>query len=532
MANQADVSRRLFIKMAGLGGFGVLAGVAGCDGRPSGGDGWMPAQYEGRGHFPVQVRGRVPIDPLNPSICRDDQKCILCGQCAEVCDKYEAVHDHYELPLVDDIPCVHCGQCTLWCPTGAITETSGIKQMLEALDPKSGKHVLVQTAPSTRVGLGEEFGMDVGTNVEGLQVAALRALGAKTVFDTNFAADMTIYEEAFELVQRLTGKIEAPIPMFTSCCPAWVKFSEYFYPELRPNLSTAKSPMGMVAPLFKTFYAEKQNIDPKTIFSVAIMPCTAKKFEAARPEMNAAGRHHNDPDMRDTDLVLTTRELAQLIKMKGLDLHQFKATEYAKEREYDRVMSEYSGGGAIFGCTGGVMEAAARTAYHFVTGAGKDEIPELLYNFEPIRGLKGIKSAKLDVPGVGELRVAVATGLANAKELMGRVKKNLDERKVNPDVELLFHFIEVMACPGGCISGGGQPKSSLPPSDIVRTARSNALYTIDERLTLRLSHENAELLALYKAYLPEGPNGHEAHEFLHIHDGEYRDRSGNLVAKR
>ena len=511
-----DVSRRSFFKMAGLGlGAGLVGGAVGCDGKPSGGTGWMPAQYEGRGHFPVQVRGRVPIDPLNPSISRDDSLCILCGQCSEVCEKVEAVLGNYRLPMVDDVPCIHCGQCTLWCPTGAISENSGIAKMMEMLNNKD-IHVVVQTAPSTRVALGEEFGMPVGTNVEGLQVAALRALGVNTVFDTNFTADMTIMEEATELVGRISGKINAPIPMFTSCCPAWVKFCEYFYPELIPNLSTAKSPMSMLSPLVKTYYAKQKGIEPKKIFNVAIMPCTAKKFEAARPEMNAAGVHHKDGTMRDTDLVLTTRELAQLIKLKGIDLTQLQ------DSAYDKVMSEYSGGGAIFGATGGVMEAAVRSAYCFITNEAP---PPLLYDLEPIRGLKGIKSAKLEVPIIGTVRVAVVSGMDNANQLLQRIKDGTES----------FHFIEFMACPGGCISGGGQPKSSLPPSDKVRAARTGAIYSIDERMTLRLCHENPELMAMYdenNGYLQGGPNGHEAHEFLHIHDGEYRDRSMNLVAKR
>jgi len=510
---KADVSRRLFFKMAGLGGVGLVAGVTGCDGRPSGGTGWVPAQYEGQGHFPPQVRGRVPIDPFNPSICRDDSKCILCGQCSEVCEKHEAVLGHYELPLIDDVPCVHCGQCTLWCPTGAIAETSGIATMIQALEDPN-LHVVAQFAPSTRVGLGEEFGMPIGTNVEGLQIAALRALGVDTVFDTNFTADMTIMEEATELVGRMIGKINAPTPQFTSCCPGWVKFCEYFYPELIPNLSTTRSPMGMLSPLIKTYYAEKEKekIGSKKIFSVAIMPCTAKKFEAARPEMNNAGRKLGDPDMRDTDLVLTTRELAQLMKMKGLDLTKLEPSTC------DKLLSEYSGGGAIFGVTGGVMEAAVRTAYCLITE--EKDPPALLYDLGPIRGLEGIKSAELDVPTVGKVRVAVVSGLDNANKLLSRVKSGAEQ----------FHFIEVMACPGGCISGGGQPKSSLPPSDKDRVARTNALYTIDERLTLRLSHENPELKALYKDYFDDEPNGHIAHKLLHT--DHYEDRSMRLVAKK
>ena len=506
--NNSDVSRRSFIKLAGV---GLVAGAAGCDGKPSGGDGWVPAQYEGRGKFPAQVRGRVPIDPTNLAITRDDQKCILCGQCAEVCSKVEAVMGNYELPLVDDIPCIGCGQCTLWCPTGAIRETSGIEAMFKALE-NPNIHVVVQTAPSTRVALAEEFGQPAGTNAEGLQVAGLRALGADTVFDTNFTADLTIMEEATELVNRIANKQTDLIPQFTSCCPGWVKYCEYYYPELIPNLSTAKSPMGMLSALVKTYYAKEKGLDPKQIFSVAIMPCTAKKFEAGRPEMNSAGRKHGNPEIRDTDLVLTTRELAAMLKIKKISLMQLTPSPY------DKLLSEYSGGGAIFGATGGVMEAAVRTAYWMIT---KEAPPELLYDLQPIRGLSGIKSAELEVPTVGKIRVAVVSGMANANEVIKRIKDGTET----------WHFVEFMACPGGCISGGGQPLTSLPPSDSVRKARTSAIYSIDEQRTLRLCHENPEIKAIYADYLGE-PNGELAHELLHAHKGDYKDRSGNLVAKK
>ena len=505
---ETNVSRRSFMKMTGL-GIGIAAGASGCKGQPSGGDGWVPVQYEGQGNLPPQVRGRIPIDPLNPSITRDDQKCILCGQCAEVCTKVEAVMGNYELPLVNDIPCIGCGQCTLWCPTGAITEKSGIEALLKAIaDPNV--HVVVQTAPSTRVALAEEFGEPIGTNAEGQQVAALRFLGVDAVFDTNFSADLTIMEEANELVQRVTGKLNAPTPQFTSCCPGWVKYCEYYYPELIPNLSTAKSPMGMLSSLIKTYYAEKQNIDPKKIFSVAIMPCTAKKFEAVRPEMNNAGIKLGDPKIRDTDLVLTTRELAQVLKMNGVaDLMRLTPSPY------DKLLSEYSGGGAIFGATGGVMEAAVRTAYFMITG---ENPPAALYDLQPIRGLDGIKSAELEIPTIGKVRIAVVAGMANANKVLEQVKNGSEQ----------WHFIEFMACPGGCISGGGQPKSSLPPSDSDRLARIGALYTIDEKSTLRLCHENHEIKTLYEKYLD--PSEHLAHELLHTKG--YEDRSMRLVAKK
>ena len=509
-ASQTEVTRRSFMQLAGAGlAAGATAYAGGCSGKPIGGNGWVPDQYEGTGNFPVQVRGRVPIDPRNVTIMRNNEKCILCGQCAEVCNRVEAVMGHYELPLVDDIPCIGCGQCTLWCPTGSITERDDTAAFLKALDDPD-VHVVVQTAPSTRVALAEEFGMSVGTNVEGKQVAALKALGCDQVFDTNFAADLTIVEEATELVKRIKGEVKLPIPMFTSCCPGWVKFCEYFYPQLIPNLSTARSPMSMLSPLIKTFYAEKNGIDPKKIFSVAIMPCTAKKFEASRPEMNNAGVKLGDSSIRDTDLVLSTRELAKALKIKGIDLMSLE------DATYDKLMSEYSGAGAIFGATGGVMEAAVRTAYFYITG---ENPPKSLYELVPVRGLAGIKSANLDVPGVGEIRIAVVSGMANAKKVLEQLKNAPDS----------WHFMEFMACPGGCISGGGQPKSSIPPSDPVRAARTNAIYSIDERMTLRLSHENQEIQTLYKEYLEETPNGHIAHELLHTH--HYEDRSMRLIAK-
>ena len=505
-ATGKDVSRRSFLKVAGV---GLAVTATGCTGKPSGGDGWVPAQYEGTGNIPAQVRGRVPIDPLNLAIQRDDQKCILCGQCADVCNRVEAVMGHYELPLIDDIPCIGCGQCSLLCPTGAISERDDIAAFVKALDDPE-VHVVVQTAPSTRVAIAEEFGMPAGLNAEGKQVAALKALGVDTVFDTNFTADLTIMEEAAELVKRIKGEIDGPIPQFTSCCPGWIKFCEYFYPEMLPNLSTALSPMGMLSSMLKTFYAERKGIDPKKIFSVAIMPCTAKKFEAARPEMNNAGVKLGDPKMRGTDLVLTTRELARLIKMKNIDFMGLG------DSPYDKLMSEYSGAGAIFGVTGGVMEAAVRTAYYMITG---ENPPPLLYDLEPVRGLAGIKSAELEVPGVGKVRVAVVSGMENAKKVLERVKNGSDS----------WHFIEFMACPSGCNSGGGQPKTSLPPSDAVREARIGAMYSIDEKMTLRLSHENEEIKALYKDYLGE-PNGHLAHELLHTHG--YDNRSMHLTAKK
>ena len=516
------VSRRAFIALAG----GGLALTTGCDyvnvnqvndfvvGKPIGGRGWIPSQYESRGNFPTQVRGRIPIDPLNPTIMRDDPKCILCGLCIEVCDREQAVMNHYELPLIDDIPCIGCGQCTLWCPTSSIVERDDTQRLWDALnDPDL--HVVVQTAPSTRVGLGEEFGLPAGTNVEGKQVAALRALGFDTVLDTNFAADLTIMEEATELVKRLKTEGTA-IPQFTSCCPGWVKYCEMFYPELIPHLSTALSPMGMLGAVIKTYYAQKKGIAPEKIVSVSVMPCTAKKFEAIRPEMimrllgtipSSAGRA---PVIQNTDLVITTRELARMIKQKRINMLELE------DAPYDDMLSEYSGGGAIFGVTGGVMEAAVRTAYFFITG---ENPPPAVVDLKPVRGLAGIKDATLEVPGIGEIRVAVVSGTANAKRVLEKVKSG----------EVQWHFIEFMACLGGCISGGGQPKTALPPSDVVRAARTGALYDIDEQSAVRLPHENPQIKALYENFLGKPCEG-LAYELLHTN--HYEDRSNRLTAKR
>jgi len=500
-------SRRSFIQLAGAGG---LAMATGCMGKPTGGEGWIPEQYNNVGNFPVRVRGRIPIDPRNPTIMRDDQKCILCGQCIEVCDRYQAVMGHYELPLIDFIPCIGCGQCTLWCPTSSITERDDTQRLWEALENPE-MHVVVQTAPSTRIGLGEEFGLEPGTNVEGKQVAALRALGVNTVLDTNFAADLTVMEEATELVHRLTTE-DSVIPMFTSCCPSWVLYGELFHPDFIPNFSTARSPMAMLGAMIKTYYADKRGIDPEKIVSVAVMPCTAKKFESIRPEMNNAGRKHGNLDMRDTDIVITTRELAKMIKQRNIN---FLALD---DSPYDDLLSAYSGGGAIFGATGGVMEAAVRSAYFFIEG---ENPPPSIIDFKPVRGLAGVKEAALTIPKFGEVRLAVISGTANAKRELEKIR----------DGSKSWDFVEVMACLGGCLSGGGQPKSALPPSDVVRNPRTRAIYNIDEHAAVRTSHENPQIKILYDEFLGE-PCGDLAHKLLHSHDGDYRDRSMHLTAKR
>jgi len=502
-------SRRTFLQVAGGGG---LALTAGCLGDASGGRGWMPAQYEGTGNLPTQVRGRIPIDPLNLTIQRDDRLCNVCGQCIEVCDRYQAVFRHYELPLHDYIPCIGCGQCTLWCPSSSIVERDNTQQLWDALN-NPDHHVVIQTAPSTRIGLGEEFGLSAGTNVEGKQVAALRALGFDTVLDTNFGADLTIMEEASELVKRLTSENPA-IPMFTSCCPGWVKYCEMWFPEFLENLSTARSPMAMLSAVVKTYYAKRKNIDPANIVSVAVMPCTAKKYEAARPEMNNSGMHHGNPAIQDTDIVITTRELARMIRRRNIDFLTLENSPY------DNLLSEYSGGGAIFGVTGGVMQAAVRSAYYFVTG--NNPPPEIL-DLKAVRGLEGIRETVLEIPGFGELRIAVVSGTANAKRALEQIKNGSRN----------WHFVEVMACSGGCISGGGQPRTTLPPANVMRYPRTGALYTIDARqVAVRSSHENPEIKRIYEEFLGEPYTGELAYKLLHSATSDFRDRSMHLTAKR
>lgn len=504
------ITRRSFLKMLTSAGIiGTTASLTGCTiVEQRAGSGWLPEQYQVPGSWPVQVRGRVPIDPLNPSITRDDRKCVLCGQCMEVCQHVQSVYGYYELPVLDDFICVHCGQCALWCPTAAITERNDIAKVREALaDPE--KVVVVQTAPSTRVGLGEEFGLAAGSWVEGQQVAALRKLGFDYVFDTNFAADLTIMEEGTELIHRITGQSNAPLPQFTSCCPGWVKFFEYYYPNLIDHISSAKSPMEMAGPMIKTYFAKAKNIDPEKIVSVAIMPCTAKKFEAQRPEFNASGRYWGKEGMRDVDYVLTTRELARMLKEDGINLPELP------EEKYDPLLGEGSGAGLIFGNTGGVMEAAVRSVYYLLTG---HKAPEALFNFQPVRGLKGIKEASIDIPGVGTLRVAVAHGLANARALCESVNKG----------NIPYHFIEVMACPGGCIAGGGQPRTSVPPADYVREKRIASIYQKDASYLVRESYENKEILALYENFLKH-PMSELSHELLHT---TYTSRADKLVAKK
>ncbi len=432
------------------------------------------------------------IDDSSVAIVRDSSKCVLCGRCIQVCEKVQSVNaiDYINrgermkvapaagLPL-GSTQCVNCGQCIHVCPVGAIREQTCVDDVWEAIaDPT--KHVVVQEAPAVRVALGEDLGLSVGTLVTGRMHAVLRKLGFDAVFDTNFSADLTIMEEGSELVKRVTGN--GILPQFTSCCPAWIKFAEHFYQELLPHISTCKSPQQMFGALTKTYYAEEAGIDPASIVSVSIMPCTAKKYEAQRPEMNDSG-------YRDVDYVLTTRELSRMIKQAGIDFANLP------DEKQDDLMGVYTGAGTIFGVTGGVMEAALRSGYKLITGREVDRV-----DLEPVRGMEDIREATVDIDGL-KLNVAIVYGLAAARKLIEEVKAGKSK----------YHFIEIMACPGGCVGGGGQP---LGFSLSERAKRGDSLYAEDKALPLRRSHENPAIIKVYEDYLGE-PLGHKSHKLLH-----------------
>ena len=435
-------------------------------------------------------------DDSTKAIVLDASKCIVCGRCVEVCQNQQNVWALSYLnrglatritaaggiPLADS-PCIKCGQCITHCPVGAIYEQDDVSLMMKAIsDPD--KIVAVQMAPSVRVAVGEEFGMEPGEITTGKLYTALRRLGIDYVFDTNFGADLTIMEEASELVERI--KDGGVLPQFTSCCPGWVNYVEEYYPELLDNLSSAKSPMMMQGAITKTYWADKIGVDPSKIYSVAIMPCTAKKDEIRRP-MNAS-------EYKDVDVVLTTRELGRIISQYGID---FKNLE---DSEADSPIGEYTGAATIFGVTGGVMEAAVRSAYKFVTG---DELENV--EVSPVRGMSEVKKGTVDFKGT-PVRVAVVHGMANAKEILEEVKAAKLKGERAP-----YEFIEIMACRGGCIAGGGQP---IGTDDEVRAKRTKGLYTDDERCTLRRSHENPSIIKLYDDFLGK-PLSHKAHETLH-----------------
>ncbi len=453
------------------------------------------------------------IDRSSPSFIKDDSKCIRCQRCVRTCSELQEVSaisvsnkganqkisSFHDRPM-SSVVCTNCGQCVNRCPTGALVEKTYIDQVWDAIyDPD--KHVVVQTAPAVRVALGEDLGYDPGERVTGKMVNALRQVGFDSVLDTDFSADLTIMEEGTELLNRLKkalmdGDRKVSLPMFTSCSPGWIKFIEHKYPEFLPNLSTCKSPQQMFGALAKTYYAAKRDLDPSKIVSVSIMPCTAKKFEADRPEMRSSG-------YKDVDYVLTTRELAVMIKQAGIDFMNLESANY------DSIMGESTGAGVIFGATGGVMEAALRTAYEIITG---HEVPFGNLNITPVRGMDGVKEATVKIEGCVdewkflegvELKVAIAHGLVNANKIMKMVR----------DGKASYHFIEIMACPGGCIGGGGQP---IPTNLEIRQNRMKAIYSEDEGKTLRKSHENPEVIAVYKEFLHQ-PNSHKSHELLHTH---------------
>ena len=446
---------------------------------------------------------RVPIECDNPSIQRDEQKCIKCGQCKNICQDYIGVHGTYTLEETGDkAVCINCGQCANVCPVSSIHETYEYQLIQEEMK-NPDKIIIFNTSPSVRIALGEEFGMADGSFVEGKMVALLRKLGARYVLDTNFSADLTILEEGTELIRRLTKQTK-PLPQFTSCCPAWVKYLEIYHPDMRDNLSTAKSPIGMQGPTVKTYFAKKMNLDPTKIVNVAVTPCTAKKYEIRREEMCDAGKYLGIEGMRDMDYVITTRELAKWAKEENID---FASLE---DSSFDPLMGEASGAGVIFGNSGGVMEAALRTAYEIMTG---QSAPADLLNYTPVRGLDDVKEASVEINGM-TVNIAVIFGTKNASEFIEKMKTG----------DKQYHFIEVMTCPGGCIGGGGQPKDTKYQGDILRAKRIAGLYNRDQSMTLRKSHENPEIKQLYAEFYQE-PMSDLAEEMLHT---SYTDKSKEL----
>lgn len=437
------------------------------------------------------------IDTSAAHMIRDNSKCILCRRCVAVCEKVQGIGviganergfktyigSAFDMGL-GETSCVSCGQCIAVCPTGALREKDYIDEVLEAI-ADSEKYVCVQTAPAVRAALGEEFGYPMGTDVEGKMAAALRRIGFDKVFDTNFSADLTIMEEAHEFLDRVQNG--GVLPMITSCSPGWIKYCEHYFPDMTENLSSCKSPQQMFGAVLKTYYAEKMGIDPKNIVSVSIMPCTAKKFEIGRPDQSAAG-------VPDVDYAMTTRELARMIKRLGIRFNELP------DEGFDDPLGESTGAAVIFGATGGVMEAALRTAVETLTG---EELPNP--DFVDVRGTKGIKEASYNVAGM-DVKVAVASGLGNARELLEKVKSG----------EADYHFIEIMGCPGGCVNGGGQPQVSGTVRNTVdvQGIRAKVLYDNDAAKTIRKSHENPSIKKIYEEYFGE-PGSHKAHEVLH-----------------
>ena len=439
------------------------------------------------------------IDDTSPSIVRDANKCILCRRCVSTCRNiqgigaigptergFKTIIEPVFNKSISEVNCIYCGQCIQACPVGALRERDDTEKVWSAIN-NPDLHVVVQTAPAVRVALGEEFGMPMGTRVTGKMAAALRRLGFDRVFDTDFAADLTIMEEGTELLNRLENG--GKLPMITSCSPGWIKYCEHNYPDFLDNLSTCKSPHEMMGAIIKSYYAEKSNIDPAKIYVVSIMPCTSKKFEAARPELSASG-------YPDVDVVLTTRELARMIKKAGIDFNKLQ------DENFDPVLGDSTGAAVIFGATGGVMEAALRTVAEVVTGKPLENL-----EIHAVRGLDGVKEVEITL-GDKIIRAAVAHGTANAKALLEKVKSGEKE----------YHFIEVMGCPGGCVTGGGQPiVPAMERMDKdVRAVRAAAIYDEDRDLPIRKSHENESVKKVYAEFLGK-PNSHKAHELLHTH---------------
>ena len=462
----------------------------------------LSEKYGLREHRYVGETKDHAIDISSASMERDPAKCILCGRCVRVCHEIQKVGaidftnrgfksivtTPYNKGLnVSD--CILCGQCILVCPTAALREKSTLKEVSNALRDKS-KYVVVQVAPAVRATLGEEYNFPLGTDVTGQLVTGLRRLGFKKVFDTNFAADLTIMEEAAELIYRI--KNNGPLPMFTSCCPGWVKFAESNYPEILPHISSCKSPHEMEGAVLKTYYAKKMGINPKDIFVVSVMPCTVKKYESNRAELT-------EDTFPDVDAVITTRELVRFFKMVGIDF------EGLPQDSFDNPLGESTGAAAIFGTSGGVMEAALRTAYYNLTGKDLDKV-----EFESIRGAEGLKEAIINIDGT-ELNIAVVNGIGNVRQVIDEINENKSK----------YHFIEVMSCPGGCINGGGQPIHQIPEKLI---KRMKALYQIDQEMKSRRSYENESIKTLYKEYFIE-PNSHKAHDILHT---DYVNRKKTL----
>lgn len=453
----------------------------------------LAEEYGVRSYRYVGEKRSGKLDLASPAVERDPEKCILCGRCVRMCHEVQNVGaiDFVDrgffsqvAPAMDrslnTTACVYCGQCVTTCPVGALREKSYLKAAWEAInDPDT--HVIAQVAPAVRVAIGEEFGMPPGTISTGKIPAALRRIGVNEVFDTNFAADLTIMEEATELIERI--KSGAKLPLFTSCSPGWIKYVEHFYPELFEYISTCKSPQGMQGAVIKSYYAKKAGIDPKKIFVLSIMPCTAKKFEAGRPELSV---NQSTPDV---DVVLSTREFGRMMKIAGIDFTRMP------NEGFDDPLGESTGAGVIFGASGGVMEAALRTAHYLITGKDMDQI-----DFTPVRGLQGVKEAGIKI-GNATLKVAAVSGLHNIDHFLEDVRNGKSE----------YHFIEVMACPGGCINGGGQP---IPASPEKTRKRMEAIYEIDRSLPKRCSHYNDSVKALYDDFIGK-PGGKKSHELLH-----------------